>query len=126
MQIIVYAGDTYLTGDEIADALLAYSRALGDDDRAEVVEIPVQEDDGEITTAKFLIGPASQIVAKATSTDGPELEDPDLVERLLRLARSVESPGGETSEMTREDFSDVGPDYETGHHDGEGFDERSR
>lgn len=90
----MYAGDEYLTGDAIADALLAYSRALGDEDRAEIVEIPVQEDDGSITTARFLIGPASQIVAKSVAVDGDELEAPELVRELQELTRAVESPAG--------------------------------
>lgn len=94
MQIITYAGDEYLTGDEIADALLAYSRALGEEDRAEIVAIPVREDDGSVVTAKFLIGPASQIVSRTAIGRGPELEDPRLVERLRQLTRGVESPAG--------------------------------
>ncbi|WP_309104605.1 hypothetical protein [Microbacterium sp.] len=92
MQKIIYAGDEYLTGDDIASALLAYSRALGEDDRAEIVEIPVRERDGAIVKAKFLIGPASQIVSKAADGAGPEIEDRELVERLLKRTRGVESP----------------------------------
>lgn len=92
MQIIMYAGNEYLTGDKIADALLAYSRALGDDEHAEIIGIPVRDDDGSIATAKFLIGPASQIVAQTVNGRGPELEDAELVARLQRLTHSVESP----------------------------------
>lgn len=105
MQKIMYAGDEFLTGDQIADALLAYGRALGDDVRAEIVEIPVQEDDGSVVRAKFLIGPASQLVTKTVPTAGPELEDPDLVHRLQQLTRGVEAPSGEMLEQ---------PDQETG------------
>jgi hypothetical protein len=94
MQKIIYAGDEYLTGDEIATALLAYSRALGDEDRAEIVEIPVREEDGTIVAAKFLIGPASQIVAKTVTGRGPELEDPELVSRLQQLTLGTEAPSG--------------------------------
>jgi hypothetical protein len=94
MQFIIYAGDEYLTGDKIADALLGYSRALGEDEQAQIVEIPVREGDGSVVTAKFLIGPASQIVTKQALDAGPELEEPELVERLLRLSRAVEAPQG--------------------------------
>jgi hypothetical protein len=94
MRSILYGGEEFLTGDDIADALLAYSRALGDEERAEIVEIPVREQDGTIVSAKFLIGPASQIVAKAVSGSGPEVEDPELVGRLQALTRGVESPPG--------------------------------
>jgi hypothetical protein len=94
MQKIVYAGDEYVTGDAIADAVLAYGRALGEEERAQIVEIPVRDEDGSTAIAKFLIGPASQIVAMAVSGYGAELEDVELVERLRRLTKAVESPTG--------------------------------
>jgi hypothetical protein len=92
MQMIMYAGSEYLTGDEIASALLYYCRALGDEVRAEIVEIPVREDDDTTVTATFLIGPASQIVTKTVNGRGPELEDPELVARLRDLTRGTVSP----------------------------------
>lgn len=92
MRIIFYAGDEYLTGDDIADALLEYSRALGDDDRAEIIEIPVRNDGGQVVSAKFLIGPASQIVTEAVDGRGPEVVDIELVARLRQLTRAVERP----------------------------------
>lgn len=107
MQKIAYAGNEYLTGDEIADALLAYSRALGDDDRAEVIEIPVRERDGSVVAAQFLIGPASQIVATAASDDGPELRDEELVQRLRRLTRGVESPTSQPFEASETPHYDI-------------------
>jgi hypothetical protein len=105
MQMIIYAGAQYLTGDEIADALLAYSRALGDDDRAEIIEIPVQETDGSIGTAKFLIGPSSQIVTTPVDTQKPELEDPDLVQKLHQLTRHAESPTGHPAEFNEDPYA---------------------
>lgn len=92
MQIIMYAGGDFLTGDAIADALLEYSRALGEEDGAQLVEIPIRESDGSQTTARFLIGPASQIVAKAVSSDSDELVDVEVVERLRRLTRALSFP----------------------------------
>ncbi|MFS0895205.1 hypothetical protein [Microbacterium sp. 179-I 3D3 NHS] len=96
MQTITYAGDEFLTGDDIADALLAYGRALGDENRAEIVEIPVRDGEGSIETARFLIGPASQIVTRPShgADLGDEIEDPDLVHRLRELTRNVEAPAG--------------------------------
>lgn len=96
MQLIMYAGSEYLTGDEIARALLHYCRALGDEVRAELVEIPIREADDTIVTATFLIGPASQIVTKAVHGRGPELEDPALVSRLRDLTRGTESPSSDS------------------------------
>lgn len=108
MQVITYAGDEYLTGDDIADALLAYSRALGDNDRAEIVEIPVREADGSEAIAKFLIGPASQIVTRSVSGHGEELEDRQLVDRLQLATRNVEAPRALPLELPEEEDSELG------------------
>lgn len=105
--MIIYAGDEYLTGDEIADALLAYSRALGEDERAEIVGIPVRNEDGSVVTARFLIGPASQIVTKAVPGGGPELQDPELVHRLRQLTQGVEAPTGAPLELLRDTDPDI-------------------
>lgn len=107
MQMIMYAGEEFVTGDAIADALLAYGRALGQEERAEIVEIPVREDDGSVTTAKFLIGPASQIVAKDVSVPGEEILDEELVERLELLTRHLESPVGHPLDASENAAYDV-------------------
>lgn len=109
MQKIIYAGEEYVTGDEIAEALLSYSRALGDDERAAIIEIPIREEDGTIAQAKFLIGPASQIVTVAAGEGGDEIEDVQLVRRLRELTRGVESPtAGPVEVVTDEEVPDVG------------------
>ena len=92
MQIILYAGGQFVTGNEIAFALLEFSRALGEEDTAQIVDIPILEEDGSSGTAKFLIGPASQIVSKSFRTGFEELVDAEVVDRLRRLARTVSFP----------------------------------
>lgn len=106
--MIMYAGGEFLTGDEIANALLGYSRALGDENRAEIVEIPVRDSEGTVETARFLIGPASQIVARSVSGYGEELEDPDLVRRLSRLTVGTEAPTGDPLEAAEPGNADFG------------------
>src|SRR5918994_3245655 len=99
MQVIVYAGGEFLTGDEIAAALLEYSRALGQEDTAQIVEIPIAEGDGSLATARFLIGPASQLVTRSVRADSGELVDAEVVARLRRLTRSISFP--EASQLDR-------------------------
>lgn len=94
----MYAGGEFLTGDDIADALLEYSRALGEEDQAQLVQIPIREPDGSHTTARFLIGPASQIVAKAVPADAYELVDEEVVARLRGLTRGLSFPEASTSD----------------------------
>lgn len=109
MHKIIYAGEEYLTGDAIAEALLSYSRALGDDERAAIIEIPIREEDGTVAQAKFLIGPASQIVTIAAVDASDELEDAELVRRLQELTRGVESPtAGHVEVATDEEIPDLG------------------
>ena len=95
---IVYAGETLMTGDEIADALLKYSAALAESGSASTVEIPTIRHDGTRATVKVLVGPASQIVASPVESSFEELRDDHVVSRLsamtaeLRPVRTYQPP----------------------------------
>lgn len=89
---MTYAGESFLTGDEIADAVLAYARALAERATAATIEIPIRHEDGSSSQIAILIGPASQIVAEPAAADGEELVDADLVDDLRRRARVTEAP----------------------------------
>jgi hypothetical protein len=86
MDRIHYAGDSLLTGTEIARALLEYASALAKSEQSATVDIPVRHDDGTIGRANFLIGPASQLVSRVEASPFEELTDPSLVEHLTREA----------------------------------------
>ena len=89
MKVIIYAGGEYMTGDDVALALMEYSRALAEEITAETVEIPILERDGSRGAATFLVGPASQIVAKDVESEFDELIDPVAVTRLQRLTAGL-------------------------------------
>ena len=89
MKLVIYAGGEYLTGDEIAEALIDLSEALADDGSAETIDLPFIDRDGTRQTASFLVGPASQIVAKTISEESEELRDPDAVERIQARIRGL-------------------------------------
>ena len=91
MDRIYYAGDQFLTGTEIADALVAYAAALGRRGSTNSVEIPVRHpEDGRTGVVNFLIGPASQIVTeRIEGTDEREIIDEELVKRLHELTREL-------------------------------------
>ncbi len=100
MKLLIYAGGEYLTGDDIALALVDYSQALASVGTAESVEIPIREKDGSAGTAVFLVGPSSQIVAKSTHGDGQdELVDDAVVERLRARMRRLRPPPTEPGRM---------------------------
>ena len=86
---IMYAGETLMTGDAIAEALLNYSAALAESGSASTVEIPTISDDGTRSTAKVLVGPASQIVAKPVESSFDELQDAQVVSRLSAMTAEL-------------------------------------
>jgi hypothetical protein len=79
MELIHYAGDSVLTGTDLAHALIDYAEALALKGSSATVEIPSRLDDGSIGTAHFLIGPASQLVSETVVTDYDEIEAPEIV-----------------------------------------------
>lgn len=89
MKVLAYAGGEFLTGTQIAHALLDYSQALADVGTAASIEIPIVGDDGRPAHATFLVGPASQIVAIDVLDSVEELEDDAVVERLKSLTRAL-------------------------------------
>ncbi|MDY0909382.1 hypothetical protein [Microbacterium sp. CFBP9034] len=105
MQMIMYSGGQFLTGDDIAAALLEYSRALGEEDTAKIVEIPILEEDGSRAIATFLIGPASQIVTKSVRTDLDELVDAEVVQWLRRQARGITHPEAAETDEDQENWA---------------------
>jgi hypothetical protein len=89
VKFIDYAGGEYLTGDDIALALLDYSEALADAGTAASIEIPIRAEDGSLSSATFLVGPSSQIVARSARSSEDELLDDLVVARLRALTRRL-------------------------------------
>ncbi|WP_109210214.1 MULTISPECIES: hypothetical protein [Microbacterium] len=89
MKRVIYAGSDFLTGDDIAEALLYCSQALAEVGVAETVSVPTREEDGSIGNVMVLIGPASQIVARDVHEDGEELVDATAVARLNAIQRRL-------------------------------------
>lgn len=91
MRRIYYAGDHFLTGTAIAEALVAFAAALARHDAAESVEIPVRhEHDGRPGVVSFLVGPASQIVTEEIEAIGyDEIRDDALVAQLRARTKAL-------------------------------------
>jgi hypothetical protein len=84
---VIYAGSEFVTGDDIAAALLGCSQALAEAGEAETVSVPVMEHDGAVGVVIVLVGPASQIIAHDIEIDGDELVDESAVDRLTAIGR---------------------------------------
>jgi hypothetical protein len=89
---VTYAGESFLTGEAIGDAVLSYARKLAINEHADTVSIPGLLEDGSPTTVELLIGPASQIVLAQVDSDHPDPIDASVVEELTRRAESLELP----------------------------------
>jgi hypothetical protein len=88
MQRIYYAGEHFLTGTEIANALVSYAAALAQRGSADAIEIPVLHEDGRAVVINFLVGhPHGD--ARTDGGSGADASDhplePDRARRLGRL-----------------------------------------
>jgi len=92
MKSVSYAGLTFSTADAIADALLQLAAALGQNERAETVDIPVVDDDGRPTSVQLVIGPASQFISRPVESTFADPQDDELLDMLERRIRSLDMP----------------------------------
>jgi len=107
MERIHYAGNDVLTGTSISVALLEYARALGANDKSDTIEIPAIDDEGNRVTSRFLIGPASQLVADSEVSEYEEIEDEQLVAELRRKTAALNRPGARTEPATDSPMSNL-------------------
>jgi hypothetical protein len=100
MHRIHYAGDSFLTGSDIARALLEYAQVLASVGQAATVEIPTLSDDGIPGQSIILIGPSSQVVAGTESSAHPEILDPELVASMASNVELLQHGGGSAPVVT--------------------------
>lgn len=92
MQRIYYSNDSVLTGTEIARALLEYAAALARSNGSETVNVPIRLEDGSISRAMFLIGPASQLIAEDEDSEYDEIRDDILVAKISAMTAELAAP----------------------------------
>jgi len=92
MKSVMYAGVTFLTGDEIADALLELAAALGKNEKAETVEIPVITPEGVLSSVQLVIGPASQFISRPVESAFTEPVSEKTLEHLRHRLRLLDLP----------------------------------
>jgi hypothetical protein len=114
MQIIHYGGDTFLTGDDIAFAVVEYAKALALAESSATIGIPFQRDDTSIGHLELLVGPASQIwlagptsqiVLESSTASDHELRDDALVASITQQIMLAEFD--ETRPIDVEDQADA-------------------
>jgi hypothetical protein len=81
MRIVSYSGESVVTTDGVGEAVVDYARALIADHSADVVDIPILFEDGELT-ASLVLGPASQLIVVPAHEVDVELRDEMTIARL--------------------------------------------
>ncbi|KAA9134747.1 hypothetical protein [Microbacterium caowuchunii] len=92
MKHIVYAEKPHLMGDDAADALMEYARALADAGRSDVVTLRALDERGSVVDVAFLLNPGTLLLTQTTNSeiDGPD--NSSVVEELVRLASRLTHP----------------------------------
>ncbi|GEK84303.1 hypothetical protein [Frigoribacterium faeni] len=97
MKRIHYADEYIVTGDDIADAVMAYARGLALKGRSDSVELPALTPEGEVGRFQVLLGPASQMVVSGEPDSLVVIEDADLVADLRARIDGLEGPSARPS-----------------------------
>ena len=87
MMRIHYGGGSFLAGTDVATAVLEYSAALANAERAASLEVPAVDIDGNPEIIRMLLGPASQLYAEPV----PHFDDADEHEFVARTAAATEA-----------------------------------
>ncbi|RIJ59881.1 hypothetical protein [Clavibacter phaseoli] len=106
---IHYADGRYLTGDDIARAVVECAQALArEGTAAATVTVPIRLPEGGVGSVAILIGPASQIVVEEAGDSDDELRDPDAVDRIRAVSvRARQSQSSTSVTADRQDGTAV-------------------
>lgn len=96
MKRVSYCGDSFLTTDEGADALLHLVAAFDDRHESELVELPAVQSDGRTMTVQLIVGSTSELISIPETGRWEEPDTTDAVAHLRQRARIVAAQPGET------------------------------
>jgi hypothetical protein len=91
MMTVHYTGGTVLMADDVCEALIQYARVLAATQASDVLVVPVVED-GELATAEFLIGPASQLLAVPAAGVEEIGRDQKVIDDIESRTRQLDPP----------------------------------
>jgi hypothetical protein len=95
MQRMYYCtGTSFLTGDDVADAVLEYAWVLAQYGRFDLVRVPTRRADGSDGSSTLLVGPSSQISTEdvAAAEAGDELIAHQFVQSVKERAAHLREP----------------------------------
>ncbi|MBC7518660.1 MAG: hypothetical protein H7248_07240 [Microbacteriaceae bacterium] len=82
MRRVTYAGDSFLTADSAANALVAFAAALAHNNASEAVSLPIIDSSGQLAEVYLLIGPSSELISMPEASP---YADPDVTATLKTL-----------------------------------------
>ncbi len=86
------AGNTLVTGNDIAHALLDYARWIVTRREVDLVHVPTRAPDGSIGRTALLLTPTTQLSSETMAAGGEELMDTELVVELRAAATRLRLP----------------------------------
>ncbi|MFB2581022.1 hypothetical protein ACEXQD_07195 [Herbiconiux sp. P15] len=92
MKSVSYAGLEFDTADDVADALLRLAAALGQNEKAETVDIPIVEEGGVANSVQIVVGPASQFISRHVESVYDDPDGASVVEYLDQRTRALDMP----------------------------------
>jgi hypothetical protein len=105
MMTMHYTGGSVVMADDVAESLIQYARALAATQESDVLYVPVVTEQGALTTAEFLIGPASQLLAVPLAGVDERGRDQDVIDDIEKRTRMLQPPVATTSEVPLDTFS---------------------
>jgi len=105
MHRIHYGAVAYITGDEIARAVLDYAALLARGGEAEIVAMPVREPDGALREVRMLVGSALPIAATDIGPGNPEELHDELL--IADLGRRTAARRHTVRSLTAQELSDL-------------------
>ncbi|WIE82835.1 GAF and ANTAR domain-containing protein [Curtobacterium sp. MCPF17_021] len=84
MKYLVYGNSRIMTGDAIADAVLAYSVVLAQNSTTDIINVPTADAHGVATTVGLLLGPVTTVMTEPAPDDELEPDDDAFVAELTR------------------------------------------
>ena len=91
MRRVTYAGDSFLTADAAANALVALAAALSHNNTSEAVTLPIIDAAGQLAEVYLLIGPSSELISMPEASPYAEPDVAAAIEALKKRTASMDA-----------------------------------
>lgn len=92
MKLLINRSGSYLTGDELADAVIRYGLALARRHEVDVVDIPFLTADGALRRVELTVGWTAETAATSSGEQGQELTESDTARLMNEKAERMAVP----------------------------------